>query len=203
MERNTLQERNAFVEHFLEVNMFNVTEKKLESVKSDVHRKVILINEESTKRNMRKNKQPLNLKSKFRSNPLVKVNACSYSDCKVLNQLWNQYIDQLLHADKRQSTKLIQELLLKADFHGAEVKVVRSKCKSLVHIQGIVITETQNVFNIITKNNKIVKIPKRNSIFEIIFCEYKITIFGDQFCMKPGFRLVKKFNKYLSRLPLV
>ena len=44
-------------------------------------------------------------------------------------------------------------LLSKADFHGAEVRVVRSKCSSLVGQTGIVIFDTRNTFKIISKDN--------------------------------------------------
>lgn len=41
----------------------------------------------------------------------------------------------------------------KADFHGAKVKVVRSKCPSLVGIKGIVILDTKNTFKVIGKDD--------------------------------------------------
>lgn len=44
--------------------------------------------------------------------------------------------------------------ILKADLHGAVVKVVSSLCSPFVGIEGILVQETQNTFKIITRENK-------------------------------------------------
>jgi len=45
------------------------------------------------------------------------------------------------------------QLFLKADYHGAHLKVVRSTCSSLVGHSGIVIFDTKNTFKIIGRDN--------------------------------------------------
>jgi RNase P/RNase MRP subunit p29 len=46
-------------------------------------------------------------------------------------------------------------MLQKADFHGALLKVVRSKCSSLVGVQGIILMDTKGTFQIICKDDKV------------------------------------------------
>lgn len=49
----------------------------------------------------------------------------------------------------------IMQKLLKADYHGAILKVYKAKCESYVGIEGIVLQDTQRSFKIITSANKI------------------------------------------------
>lgn len=43
--------------------------------------------------------------------------------------------------------------LYKADYHGAKVRVVRSKCPSYVGVEGIVVMDTKNTFRILAQDN--------------------------------------------------
>lgn len=45
--------------------------------------------------------------------------------------------------------------LASADFHGAEVLVVRSKCVGRVGCEGIVVKDTKFTFEVITKANEL------------------------------------------------
>lgn len=47
------------------------------------------------------------------------------------------------------------QVLVSADFHGAEVEVVRSRCVSRVGLRGIVVRDTKFTFEIITKANEL------------------------------------------------
>ncbi|KAL1627731.1 hypothetical protein SLS56_006180 [Neofusicoccum ribis] len=55
--------------------------------------------------------------------------------------------------------------LASADFHGAEVEVVRSRCVSRVGVKGVVVKDTKFTFEVITKRNEIKTIPKEHTIF--------------------------------------
>lgn len=46
-------------------------------------------------------------------------------------------------------------MLQKADFHGAAIKVVRSKCSSLVGVKGIILMDTKGTFQIICKDDTV------------------------------------------------
>lgn len=43
--------------------------------------------------------------------------------------------------------------LASADYHGAQVTVIRSRCTSLVGLAGIVVRDTKFTFQLITKKN--------------------------------------------------
>lgn len=56
-------------------------------------------------------------------------------------------------------------LLVTADYHGAKVTVVRSRCVSRVGIEGIVVKDTKFTFEIITKRDEIKVVPKEHTVF--------------------------------------
>jgi ribonuclease P protein subunit POP4 len=46
-------------------------------------------------------------------------------------------------------------LLTSADYHGALVEVVRSRCVSRVGVRGIVVRDTKSTFEIVTPKNQL------------------------------------------------
>ncbi|KAF8473818.1 Rof/RNase P-like protein [Kalaharituber pfeilii] len=102
-----------------------------------------------------------------------------------LHKLWIGYVQEVLFGDSgtvprsngyggnAEKGKVMiagQELaakIMSADLHGAEVKVVRSRCPTRVGLKGIVVKETKMTFEIVTTANLIKTIPKEHSIFEI------------------------------------
>ncbi len=55
--------------------------------------------------------------------------------------------------------------LCSADFHGAELEVVRSRCVSRVGVKGIVVKDTKYTFEIITPKDQLRVVPKEHTIF--------------------------------------
>lgn len=55
--------------------------------------------------------------------------------------------------------------LASADYHGAELEVVRSNCVSRVGVKGIVLKDTKFTFEIVTPSNEIKTIPKNHTVF--------------------------------------
>ncbi len=45
--------------------------------------------------------------------------------------------------------------LATADYHGAELTVVRSRCMGMVGLAGIVVRDTKFTFQIVTKKNEL------------------------------------------------
>ncbi|XP_060715222.1 ribonuclease P protein subunit p29 isoform X1 [Tachysurus vachellii] len=73
-----------------------------------------------------------------------------------LHGLWKQYITELCNGLRPDNNpQVMQQKLLKADFHGAVLTVVRSKCPSYVGSTGILVQELKHVFKIITKENRL------------------------------------------------
>ncbi|XP_057198316.1 ribonuclease P protein subunit p29 [Triplophysa rosa] len=112
-----------------------------------------------------------------------------------LHELWKQYIVDLCNGLKPASNpQMIQQKLLKADFHGAVLTVVRSKCPSYVGLTGILVQELKHIFKIITKEDKLKVIPKRNSVFSVEIGDFVTHIYGSKFELRSSERSAKKFK---------
>ncbi|RKF59447.1 RNases MRP/P 32.9 kDa subunit [Erysiphe neolycopersici] len=90
-----------------------------------------------------------------------------YSIYAPLHQLWIAYIHEILWDDKgfmpvnhMQASKLCS-----ADFHGAELEVVRSRCVSRVGVKGIVIKDSKSIFELVTSDDEVKIIPKEGTVF--------------------------------------
>ncbi|KAJ7607557.1 Rof/RNase P-like protein, partial [Roridomyces roridus] len=90
-----------------------------------------------------------------------------------LHHLWMGYMSELLGlprpgsgAPRAPSGAAVHPKLLKADFHGSIMTVYQSKNTATIGLWGIVIHETEGTFKVVTKENKLKVIPKRNSIFK-------------------------------------
>ncbi|KAL5037133.1 hypothetical protein BDV3_006672 [Batrachochytrium dendrobatidis] len=84
--------------------------------------------------------------------------------------------------------------LIKADFHGAFLTVVKSKCPSNIGISGIVIKDTENMFHLISRKNTLKAIPKQGNVFTFGVGNSLITLYGNQFRTRPADRASKKFK---------
>lgn len=88
-----------------------------------------------------------------------------------LHNLWCQYMRDILSLEKPNKDaetygrhiepKGAGSLLASADYHGALVEVVRSRCVSRVGVRGIVVRDTRSTFEIITPKNQL----KGKSVF--------------------------------------
>jgi len=134
-----------------------------------------------------------------------------YSSFIPLHSLWTGYMDELLALSGLESTGWqpslneeprqlqLQTRLCRADLHGALVKVTAATCPSHINIQGIVVMETKNTLQIISKDNHLRYIPKLGSSFSFKIKDYVITIPGSSIDSKPGERATKKLK---NKLPL-
>lgn len=112
-----------------------------------------------------------------------------------LHKLWKQYVVDLCNGLKSNSNpQMIQQKLLKADFHGAIMTVVRSKCPSYVGTTGILVQELKHVFKFITKEDRLKVIPKRNSVFAVEIKGFVSHIYGSKFELRSSERSAKKFK---------
>ncbi|KAL4943279.1 hypothetical protein BDV06DRAFT_221420 [Aspergillus oleicola] len=161
---------------------------------------------------------------------------CKYEIFKELNGMWGDYMREMLdlgpgamgwRVQQQQSQQnkeggkaamLVSALshgskLVSADFHGAEMEVVRSRCAGRVGIKGIVVRDTKFTFVIVTEGDEVKTIPKEQTVFR--FClplpdaekdvaneaqgqaEVKKLVFelhGSQFQNRPVDRANKKFK---------
>ncbi|KAF2084170.1 RNase P/MRP, p29 subunit [Saccharata proteae CBS 121410] len=94
--------------------------------------------------------------------------------------------------------------LASADFHGAELEVVRSRCVGRVGTKGIVVRDTKFTFEIITKGDRIKTIPKEHTIFsfELPLADgargLVFELHGSRFENRAPDRVNKKFKAHTS-----
>ncbi|XP_046417900.1 ribonuclease P protein subunit p29 isoform X1 [Neodiprion fabricii] len=175
-------------------------------------KKTFTFNKYRTKHVRRKPKKATFLTARKRSelglNKLDNRINLKYVDALALNQLWLEYMRQMLGVNN--FTDLPQgpvepywdnigQQLLKADFHGAKILVIRSKCPSLVGIHGIVLQDTKCTFRVIGEDSIIRTIPKDTAVFKICLGNVNLQLFGRELCVRPAERSVKKFKS--ARVP--
>lgn len=90
-----------------------------------------------------------------------------YTIYEPLHKLWLGYMHEILGHEVYTGGQNAAAKLSAADFHGAEVEVVRSGCVGRVGIRGIVIKDSRFVFEIITKENKLKTVPKEGTMFRV------------------------------------
>jgi ribonuclease P protein subunit POP4 len=71
-----------------------------------------------------------------------------------MNALWTKYMSDLLMGDRSEDS--IMQKMLRADMHGATIKVLKANCETYEGQTGIVIQETMRSFKIITPENRFI-----------------------------------------------
>jgi ribonuclease P protein subunit POP4 len=124
-----------------------------------------------------------------------------YDNFLRLNLLWNRYIAEIVPSDYSAVSALSHgPILLKADYHGSHLVVENCRCKERIGIQGICVKETKNMFEIVTKEDKLAKVPKENSLFRAVTqggLEWRL--WGNQFLTRSGERSGKRFTGKVTR----
>jgi len=90
-----------------------------------------------------------------------------YALFEPLHALWLGYIREILGKDLYAGSADAAAKLASADFHGADVEVVRSGCVSRVGIRGIVIKDSRFTFEVVTRKNKVKIVPKEGTMFRV------------------------------------
>ena len=117
-----------------------------------------------------------------------------------LRQLWLAYAEDLLEGCTTPEMAAVR--LVRADFHGATIRVVQTKTPPLLGLEGTVVQETAAVFKVVTKANVCKTVPKAGSIFEVQTSRFKVVLFGMNICQKPSERSKKK-NKVKYTIEIV
>ncbi|KAJ3196078.1 oxidation resistance protein 1 [Irineochytrium annulatum] len=115
-----------------------------------------------------------------------------YSIYIPLHALWLNYITSLIPSST--PAPEVASKLAHADLHGAVLTVTKSRCPSLVRISGILIRETENVFDIVTRKDVVKRVPKAGSIFAFEVMGRIVTVFGDHYRCRAVERMGKKFK---------
>ncbi|KAE9371398.1 RNase P/MRP, p29 subunit [Stipitochalara longipes BDJ] len=105
-----------------------------------------------------------------------------YEIYEPLHRMWIGYIQEILGL--REEGGLVSNAeaakLCSADFHGAELEVVRSRCVSRVGVKGIVVKDSKFVFEVVTIRNVVKVLPKEHTIFRFTVPFPGKTLDGDE-----------------------
>ena len=110
--------------------------------------------------------KPLSAKEKRKSGIYdITEEQQKYDIYEPLHKMWVKYMWEVLGVKEGQNNYFTAQhagaMLASADYHGAELTVVRSKCLGTVGLKGIVVRDTKFTFQIITMKNEL----KSNSLF--------------------------------------
>ncbi|KAJ5242786.1 uncharacterized protein N7469_001113 [Penicillium citrinum] len=115
--------------------------------------------------------QPLSAREK-RSSGLYDLpqEECKYAIFQGLHTLWISYMQEILDLSATGKTGVLTPAshgakLVSADYHGAEVEVVRSRSFGRVGLKGIVVRDTKFTFVIVTAKDEVKTIPKEHTVF--------------------------------------
>ncbi|KAG1697214.1 Ribonuclease P protein subunit p29 [Nymphon striatum] len=104
------------------------------------------------------------------------------------------YCEEIGGWGKKLDIQNIELKLLKADYHGCHIVVQKSSNYSLIGRKGIVVIERKNIFIIITNDNKLLTLPKRDSVFTFRLDDHIFQIYGENFRQEPERRVKGKFK---------
>ncbi|KAK6588828.1 POP4 like ribonuclease P subunit [Cryptosporidium xiaoi] len=127
----------------------------------------------------------------------IKKRNLGYAHFIPLHSLWKQYMSGLIGGeDRKRNIKLSQlsQYISQADFHGSIIKVISSRNKEYINLEGIVIKETKETFLIISRDNKPRTLLKNQTIFSMEFSNYVIVLYGTQLRYHPAERVKHKFR---------
>ncbi|KAF2010083.1 RNase P/MRP, p29 subunit [Aaosphaeria arxii CBS 175.79] len=137
-----------------------------------------ILNEKKEKAKKRKNLKPRPLSAaKKRQLGLSEIpkEQRKWAIYEPLHNLWLGYMKEILglqgvaSGEKKSHVHVDHAgaMIGSADMHGAMLEVVRSRCVSRVGLKGIVVRDSQHVFEIITKGNVLKTIPKEHTIYRM------------------------------------
>ena len=193
-------EASQLIVNFLNAN---VPKSDAHNIESELKKDFVLA---KTRSKEQKAKKPIRKKSKILTRKEKRAlgffgiprNSVQYRDMLEVNAVWSEYITEVLELSTpvpefgSKHWEQFTQTLYKADLHGSMLQVVRSKCPSYIGKKGICIMDTKNTFKIVSINNIITTIPKRECVFELHIKDKKICILGKYMCARPAERSTKK-----------
>ena len=193
--------KSQIIDDYLKQNAINRNHADIEKLKERLKVKPLLLEKSLIKNIIKKDKKKKKKTAKLGRKAIKSLNLYKiskddqkYEKFLPLHQLWKNYIQKLYENRDGKVEIRAEERILKVDLHGAEVHIQNCKCTSFIGLQGIIVKETKNMIEIISRNDIMKAIPKREPVFELVVHGYKLTIFGNSIIGRPGERLAKKFK---------
>ena len=136
-----------------------------------------------------------------------------YEIYEPLNKMWMGYMREVLGGDVYIGGPGAAAKLASAEFHGAFVEVVRSRCPSRVGICGIVVRDRKFAMEIVTKKRGVKLVPKEGTTFRVGVHVpaaatdegkegqdapkvFEFDILGDQMMLRSADRASRKFKAH-------
>ncbi|EPX71008.1 RNase P and RNase MRP subunit [Schizosaccharomyces octosporus yFS286] len=88
-----------------------------------------------------------------------------YEQYEPLYSMWCNYLDEAIGNSTGES---LLAKMIKAEYHGSYMRVIRCKSPSRIGIEGICVHESKNMLSLVTRNDTVVRIPKTDSIMQVI-----------------------------------
>jgi ribonuclease P protein subunit POP4 len=132
-----------------------------------------------------------------------------YAIYEPLHKMWCSYMREILGLTDGKRVQIEAQdagpFLVSADYHGAMMEVVRSRCSSRVGMTGIVVKDTRFTFEIVTKENVVKTCPKEHTVFRLKLPledegkrPLEFEILGSMFEQRPQDRANKKYRLHLD-----
>lgn len=141
-----------------------------------------------------------------------------YGIYEPLNKMWKSYMQEVIGFKSIPVSSGTAAKLCSADYHGAEVEVVRSRCVSRVGVRGIVVKDSKFTFEVITKKDEVKTVPKEHTIFRFMVpqpedpavpkdaeadpalpTDLVFELHGDQFIHRAADRATRKFKPHFLK----
>lgn len=138
-----------------------------------------------------------------------------YEAYEPLCKLWMGYMREILGRDIYTGGPNAAATLASAEFHGAQVEVVRSRCPGRVGIAGIVVRDRKFVMEIITRKRGVKMVPKEGTTFRVTVeapapggeetsgapdsKTFVFDILGDQLMVRSADRANRKFKGHFLK----
>ena len=142
----------------------------------------------------RKRLRLFSLPSESSSQPL------RYASFLPLHALWVGYMREVVGAA---SSLPLDQRLMKADYHGALLEVLRSERVETVGVKGLVLMETQETWKVLTEEGggRLRTLAKRGSVFGVKGLEgaadgvrLDVELYGSQMCFRSAERAARKWK---------
>uniref|UniRef100_A0A0K0ECH6 Ribonuclease P protein subunit p29 n=1 Tax=Strongyloides stercoralis TaxID=6248 RepID=A0A0K0ECH6_STRER len=132
-----------------------------------------------------------------RGGKLSNDNNITYSMFLPIYKMWLEYFNNVICG----GTCKIDERLLKIDYHGCLLLVSHANNKCNVGVNGFVVHESRQTFQLITKENKIKTIPKKDTVFQFVVNNKVYILFGNGIQLKSFIRGRKP--KSIGQIPFL
>ncbi|CEF65914.1 Ribonuclease P protein subunit p29 [Strongyloides ratti] len=153
-----------------------------------------------TERHLDQGKKNLKLKTENffrRGGKLSKDDGITYSVFLPIYKMWLEYFNNVM----RSGNCKMDERLLKIDYHGCLLLVTHANNKCNVGVNGFVVHESRQTFQLVTKENKIKTIPKKDTIFQFVVNNKIYILFGNGIQLKSFIRGRKP--KSIGQIPFL